>query len=130
MKIRLQDGLPYVATTLLHHGRQLELHNVLLDTGSAGTIFSADQVLSIGLQYEVEDIVRRIRGVGGAEFVFSKRVDLLSLGELQISNFEIEVGAMDYGFEIDGIVGMSFLLQVGAVIDLSRYEVYPALPGT
>lgn len=130
MRIRLQDGLPYVAATLLYRGHPLELHNVLLDTGSAGTIFSADRVLSIGLQYEVEDNVRRIRGVGGAEFVFSKRVDLLSLGELQISNFEIEVGAMDYGFEIEGIVGMDFLLQVGAVIDLSQHEVYPALSGT
>ena len=31
---------------------------------------------------------------------------------------------MDYGFAIDGDVGMDFLLQVGAVIDLSRLEVY------
>ena len=30
---------------------------------------------------------------------------------------------MDYGFEIDGIIGMDFLTQVGAVIDLARLEV-------
>ncbi len=31
---------------------------------------------------------------------------------------------MDYGFEMDGIVGMDFLMQVGAIIDLSKLEVY------
>jgi hypothetical protein len=48
------------------------------------------------------------------------------LGELQINDFEIEVGAMDYGFEIDGIVGMDFLTQVGAIIDLAKSEIYQA----
>ena len=124
MKIRLQDGLPYVTTSLTRRDQQLTLDNVLLDTGSVGTIFSTDKVLAVGLQYEADDIVHRIRGVGGAEFVFTKKVDLLSVGELQVADFEIEVGGMDYGFEIDGIIGMDFLTQVGAVIDLARLEIY------
>lgn len=123
MTIRVQDGLPYVTITLRYRGQQLELSDVLLDTGSAGTIFSADQVLSIGLQYEADDPVHRIRGVGGSEFVFAKRVDRLSLGDLQVNNFVIEVGAMGYGIDMAGIVGMDFLTQVGAVIDLSQLEV-------
>ena len=123
MTIRVQDGLPYVTITLLYRGRQLELFDVLLDTGSAGTTFSADQVFSLGVQYEADDPIHRIRGVGGAEFVFSKQVDRLSLGELQVSDFAIEVGAMDYGMDIAGIVGMDFLTQVDGVIDLSRLEV-------
>ena len=42
-----------------------------------------------------------------------------------MADFEIEVGAMDYGFrfELGGIVGMDFLEQVGAVIDLRRRRV-------
>jgi hypothetical protein len=35
---------------------------------------------------------------------------------------------MDYGFAIDGIIGTDFLLQVGAVIDLSRLEIHRASP--
>jgi predicted aspartyl protease len=124
MKIRLRDGLPCVMVSITHHGQQLTLENALLDTGSVGTIFSTDKVLEIGLQYEADDTVHRIRGVGGAEFVFTKEVDCLSVGELQVNNFEIEVGAMDYGFEIDGIVGMNFLIQVGAVLDLGKLEIY------
>ena len=128
MNIQVQDGLPYVTVTLLYGGQQLELANVLLDTGSAGTLFAADQVVAVVLQYEADDPVQRIRGIGGAEFVFVKRIDRLSVGELQVSDFAIEVGAMDYGFAIDGIIGTDFLLQVGAVIDLSRLEIHRASP--
>jgi hypothetical protein len=95
---------------------------VLPDTGSVGTVFAADKVLTIGLRYEAEDAVHRIQGVGGAGFVFTKRVDRLSVGELQAGDFEIEVGAMGYGFEVEGIVGMDFLMHVGAVLDLARVE--------
>lgn len=73
-------------------------------------------------------MVHRIRGVGGAEFVFTKKVDQLVLDELQVSNFEIEVGAMDYGFEMDGIIGMDFLITTGALIDLSQLEIRQSSP--
>jgi len=126
MRIRLQEDLPYVRATLSYHNQQMEFENVLLDTGSGGTIFSVDQVLAVGLQLEPDDIIHRIRGVGGTEFVFTKRVDSLALGELQVNDFEIEIGAMDYGFGVEGIVGMDFLREVGAVIDLARLEIYQA----
>ena len=126
MKIRLRDGLPYVTASLAYQGQQLSFRNVLLDTGSVGAIFSTDRVLTIGLTYEPDDRVHRIRGVGGTEFVFTKRVDCLVVGELQVNDFQIEVGAMDYGFDIDGIIGLDFLIQVGAIIDLAKLEVYLA----
>jgi hypothetical protein len=47
------------------------------------------------------------------------------VGELQVSDFQIEVGSMDYGFDIDGIIGMDFLIQVEAIIDLARLEIVP-----
>lgn len=124
MKIGLQDGLPFVTASIVYRGRSLEIENVLVDTGSLGTVFSIDTVVTIGLEPEYQDTVHRIRGVGGAEFVFTKRLDRLSLGELQITDFEVEIGAMNYGFEIQGIIGMDFLIQIGAIIDLARLEIY------
>ncbi len=126
MKIRLRDGLPYVTASLAYQEQQLSFRNVLLDTGSAGAIFSTDKVLTIDLTYEPDDSVHRIRGIGGTEFVFTKRGDCLAVGELQVNDFQIEVGAMDYDFDIDGIIGMDFLIQVGAIIDLAKLEMYPA----
>jgi len=64
--------------------------------------------------------------VSGAEFVFSKQVGRLSLGELHVRAFAIEVGAMDCGLTTDGIVSLDFLLQVGVVINLSQLEVRQA----
>jgi len=44
-------------------------------------------------------------------------------------DFEIEVGAMEYGFPAQGILGLDFLLRAGALIDLDRLELHPARPG-
>lgn len=120
MKIRLLDGLLYVTASILSGDQTLTLENVLLDTGSAGSIFKADILSAIGLEYGPDDNVHHVRGVGGTEFVFTNRLDRLAVGTLQADNFEIEVGAMDYGFDIAGIIGADFLIQVGAVIDLTN----------
>jgi hypothetical protein len=129
MKIRLDGGLPFVAATLTFWGQRLTLDNVLIDTGSLGSIFPADRVAEIGLEMEAQDSIYRIRGVGGSEFVFAKQVHALEIGDLTASDFEIEIGAMEYGFDIDGIIGMDFLLQVGAILDLGQLEVSGASPG-
>jgi hypothetical protein len=118
MNLNIRHGLPFITATIEYHGQKLELSNVLLDTGSASTLSHVEHLLAIDLRMEPEDIIHRIRGVGGTEFVFSKQVDTLSIGSLRVNGFEIEVGAMDYGFELDGIIGLDFLRDVRAKIDL------------
>ena len=127
MRIRIKNGLPYVSATLIHRRQRVTLKNVLLDTGSAGTIFSTDKVAAVGLTYEPEDFVHRIRGVGGSEFAFTKQVDELKVGDLKVLPFELEIGAMNYGFEMDGIIGLDFLTAVGALIDLDEMKLRAAI---
>lgn len=122
MKIRLERGLAYVEIALTFRGRSLRLADTILDTGSASTIFSADRLLEIGVVPEPADALHRLRGIGGTEYAFTKRLDLLAAGDLETANFEIEVGAMDYGFPADGIVGLDYLMKTGALIDLKRLE--------
>lgn len=124
MILRLYENLPFVEIVINYRNQELLLKNVLVDTGSAGTIFAADRLLAIGLLYEDNDPVDRIRGVGGSEWVFIKKIDSLRLGPLLLSDFAIEVGAMNYGFDIDGIIGMDFLTEVGATIDLKHLEIF------
>jgi Aspartyl protease len=126
MKIRLGHGLAYVEATLSFRGRDLRVGDVILDTGSAGTIFSVDRLLEVGIVPEGGDALQRIRGIGGTEFVFMKRLDHLSVGELEVPAFEVEVGAMAYGFPGEGVLGLDFLLQSGALIDLRRLELHRA----
>lgn len=124
MTIVLDEGLPYTTVTVSYHGVQHQIDRVLIDTGSGGSVFSADMLLSLDIRYEMDDRVHRIRGVGGTEFVFSKTVDQLAIGELHCQHFTIEVGVMDYGIPLNGIIGMDFLLAVNAVIDLAQCRIF------
>lgn len=112
------------SASLFYSGKQLICENVLIDTGSARTVFSIGRVLEIGIQPEPNDAVRELIGIGGTEFVFIKQLDILSLGGFQMADFQVEIGAMDYGFEMDGIIGLDFLLRAKMKIDLDRLEVY------
>ena len=96
---------------------------MLLDTGSGGSVFKMDVVEDIGITIEDDDIIEAISGVGGTEFVYKKDIDSIELGMLKLNNFKIEVGVMDYGFEINGILGMDFMKAVGAVINLDEMQV-------
>ncbi len=123
MKLRLRGLLPYVPVTVTFAGRQLTLDDVVLDTGSAGSVFSADELAQIGILPGFEDKIHRVRGVGGFEFVYSKRIESMALGTMRVDDFEIQVGAMQYGFPQQGIVGMDFLLATKAIVDLESLEV-------
>lgn len=124
MKIRLEHGLAYVEVALTFRGRSLRLSNAILDTGSSSSIFAADRLLDIGVVPESSDFLHRLRGVGGTEYVFTKRLDLLAVGDMEAPAFEIEVGAMNYGFPADGILGLDYLLRTGALIDFQRLELH------
>ena len=65
-------------------------------------------------------MIYRISGVGGLEFVFSKAIDSIKIGEKEADNFTLEIGAMDYGFELDGIIGLDLLQQMKAIINLDK----------
>ncbi len=122
MKLRLERGLLFTTVVIENNHQELMLESVLVDTGSAGTIFQTEQLQRIGIMYDLEDEMHRIRGVGGTEFVFSKQLERIRVGDLLMTDFQIEVGWMDYGFDIQGILGLDFLRATRAVIDLGTLE--------
>jgi hypothetical protein len=118
--IKLIDNLPFVKLKIIHNDKELILKNVLIDTGSAKSILKENLVEKIDIKPEPEDILGSIRGVGGTEFVYIKQIDLLYLNNTCVRNFKVDIGEMDYGFDIDGILGMDFLLKINAIIDLKN----------
>jgi len=130
VRIRLEDRLPFVSVILGRGPNQLVLDQVLLDTGSAATMFSVDEVGKLGLAPEPFDPIRRVVGVGGSEFVVSKRIDRLGLGEIELQDFPIQLGAMNYGFPIQGLLGTDFFVQAGVVLDLKNLKVYLDKPAS
>ncbi|EDN66980.1 conserved hypothetical protein [Beggiatoa sp. PS] len=122
MEIKLENGLPYISVTLSYQGQEITFEKMLLDTGSMGTLFAIEKVDSIDLLPEYNDRIREICGIGGREYVFSKTVDYLISGEIMVENFEVEIGDINYGIEMDGICGLDFLLQSKAIINLEKLE--------
>ncbi|MBW9155516.1 retropepsin-like aspartic protease [Clostridium tagluense] len=120
VKLQFKYGLPFCSIKLIYKDNEIILDDVLIDTGSGGTVFKMDKVEEIGITIEDDDTIETISGIGGSEFVYKKYIDLISIGNLNLYNFKIEIGAMDYGFEINGIIGMDFLKSVGAIIDLDK----------
>jgi hypothetical protein len=111
--------LPFVQVTVYANGKAVTLQRVLLDTGSAGTIFKTDDMETIGLKLGNEDRIRYMVGIGGTESVIEKEVEAIEIGDLRVSRFLVQLGALNYGFEIDGILGADFLLQAKAQINFN-----------
>ena len=118
--IEIIDYLPFIKLKLHHNGNELILPKVLIDTGSAKSILKEELVENIGIQPEPDDILGSIRGVGGTEFVYIKQIDLIAIGNIRVNKFKVDIGEMDYGFDINGIIGMDFLLETNSTIDLKN----------
>lgn len=122
-KLFTKDGLLLTDMEVSYRGKLLRLKRVPVNTGSGSTIVKIDLAESIGIVAEKNDMIYRISGVGGSEFVFSKTVESIKIGEKETGHFTLEIGAMDYGGELDGIIGLDLLQQVKAVINLDKFKI-------
>ena len=120
LPIRIIHHLPFVDVTLRANGQSLRLEHVLLDTGSAGTVFRTDDLYRLGVLIQPDDPIRYMVGVGGYEAVIEKRIEAVEAGDLIATPFLVQLGALDYGIQLDGILGLDFLLQTGAIINLRQ----------
>ena len=123
MKIELRHGIPYIEVIFKHNEKKVSLKNVVLDTGSGGTVFSTEIAIVLGLEAVLEDNIHRIRGIGGTEYVYEKTINSIMIGDNEIKNFKVQIGAMNYGFNIDAILGMDFLRHGKFVIDCNKLEI-------
>lgn len=119
----LDDSEKVADIELTFKGKSLWLQRVLVDTGSGGTIVSTDLAESIGIIAEKDDMIYRITGVGGSEFVFTKNIDSIKIADTKIRDFILEVGAMNYGFNLDGIIGLDLLQRTKAIINLDKLTI-------
>jgi len=124
INLKIENGLLFCEVMVKNDRNILKIPNVLVDTGSAGTIFKTEVLEEVGIKQEPADPIEVIRGVGGNEFVFIKKIDEIQFGDHQLNDFQVEVGAMDYGIKINGIVGLDLLMSLGITIDLEKLEMY------
>ena len=120
INFELRKKLPFISIAAVHNGIEFKIDNVLVDTGSAATILASDYIREFGIDSEPEDKVRKIVGVGGNEYVIEKRIDALIIDSVSIEDSIIQVGDMDYGFGINGIIGGDLLIRTKMIIDYEK----------
>lgn len=72
-KFVLINGLPYLTVSITHNQRTISIQNVVLDTGSATSIFKSDDLLSIGVKPESTDEIEQMRGIRNVERLWCPR---------------------------------------------------------
>ena len=82
MQLTLKDDLLFTYIQVAYRGLEMEITDVLVDTGSATTILVARLVAQIGIVPELSDTLYVIRGVGGVETVFTRQVEYLRAGAI------------------------------------------------
>lgn len=126
MKINLVDGLLQTSITINYKGEALTIDKLVIDTGASHTLLSADAVADVGVYFENGDEIVSAFGIGGEESCFRKSFDSVMLGDFQIENFKLDVGALHEKLEINGLLGLDLLMTANIVLDLSELVMYSA----
>jgi predicted aspartyl protease len=125
-KITIEDESAFVPVTIYANGQSLRLEYVLIDTGSGATVFKTQDLESIGVKISMEDAIVYMVGIGGSEAVVEKQIEALEVGDLRVSPFKIQLGKLNYGFKMDGILGLDFLLKTSAQLNFNTLEITKA----
>lgn len=130
MRLQLKYDLPCVTLRIGYQGAEIDIPDVVVDTGSGSTLIATEFAAQAGILPMPQDKLRNVHGVGGIEAVFIRQVEHLQVGDCALEGFEIDIGSMDYGFAINGLLGMNFLLRSGAIIDLRAQTIDFVNPDT
>ncbi|QCR32730.1 retropepsin-like aspartic protease [Lysinibacillus sp. SGAir0095] len=119
-KLMIDEGLLLTDMEIYYKGRNLHLTRVLIDTGSSNSIISTDIAETIGIFPEAADPIYRVCGIGGSEIVFSKMIDSIKIGQMEAEKIQLEIGSMNYGFNLEGIIGLNLLKRMKISINLEK----------
>jgi len=117
--------LVFTSIEISYKGKSKIIDNIVIDTGAAGTIISPDAVDDIGIYAELGDRIMEYYGVGGSTHnAFIKTIDEIKVGTQSSRNIEIDFGLIDTNGEINGLLGLDILMNLGVVIDLKNLSLH------
>jgi predicted aspartyl protease len=124
MKLDYRDGLLFASIEIIYKGNSKIIKDVVIDTGAAGSIISPDCVDDINIFAEVNDRIMEYYGVGGSTHsAFVKKIDGIKIGSKCLNNIDIDFGLIDQNGEINGLIGLDILVNLGAIINLEKLTI-------
>lgn len=119
IQLRNQYSLLLCSLNIEINDNTIYLRNVLIDTGSATTLINSNYISLDGTES-----IRKAYGVGGYETILKKKVLSLKINDLSLYNFDISVGTMDYGINLDCILGLDILKLLNAKINITDMTLF------
>ena len=127
MRLELRGGLIFTSLYITYKGKTKKIDSIVLDTGAAQSIVSPDAVEELGIMVEPDDRIVTCYGIGGKQYAVAKQVNGIAFGPFKLGDRTIDLGPVDLDGEINGLLGMNMLMEVGAVIDLKNSLLYEGL---
>lgn len=116
INLRYQNKLLFCSLDLTIDNKLLHLKNVLIDTGSATTLINSDYI-----HFDGNEELINVHGVGGYESVLMKHFESISINNgYNIHDVLLCVGEMDYGIDIDLLIGLDLLKILKADISIKN----------
>ncbi len=122
MNIELRDGLLFTSVEIEFMGQSKIIDNIVIDTGASHSLFSQDAVDEIGIRVSVEDEIVVSYGIGGKEHAFIKNIDKIKIDTFTANNVALDFTSFPYE-DINGLLGLDFLLEGGFIIDLKNIQI-------
>lgn len=119
INLKLKHSLLFCELDITINNKEIHLNSVLIDTGSATTLINSDYISLDGSEKFIN-----IYGVGGYEAVVNKHFDTISLNNIPLNNTVLSVGELDYGIDIDMLIGLDLLKLLNADISISNMTLH------
>ena len=124
MEVEYKGGLLFTSIGISFRSNSKIIDNIVIDTGAAESIISPDVVEDIGVFAEQGDSINSFYAAGGSlHNYFSKQVQEVSLGEVRLNNIRMDFGVIDPKGNINGLLGLDLLMEIGAIIDLKELSI-------
>lgn len=127
MNLDFRDGLLFSKISITHYEKSIIIPNVIIDTGASETILSIDAVDGLFSQYEPEDQIRFMSGIGGREASVRRKIHKIEFNSFRLAHYPIDFGRIGEDTRINGLIGLDILIPGKFIVDLNQLQLYSAI---
>jgi hypothetical protein len=82
--------------------------------------------VAVTIRYRGSELLleRVLLDTGSAGTIDNANFEFIHFGDVSLEDFQVEIGNMDYGMEINGIIGFDFISAANLLIDTKNMLVY------